>query len=167
MINNDIREALQKTCAALNKYNVEYMLIGGVAVGFYGYQRISGGPSYGSREIKHDIDFWYNPTTENFNNIIRALEEMKIDTQSLKTIIFDPHKTYLRIPHTTFKTEFLPQMSGLTSFKDSKNNNTKIHLDGNDISIIGYADLIANKQAVNRSFDKADIEELEKHRKKG
>lgn len=47
MISNEIRESLQHTCSALNKHGVEYMLIGGIAVGFYGYQRPSGVPEYG------------------------------------------------------------------------------------------------------------------------
>lgn len=51
MISNEIRQSLQTVCLALNKYKVEYMLIGGIAVAFYGYQRPSGHPAFGFREI--------------------------------------------------------------------------------------------------------------------
>lgn len=56
---NDVRESLRKICQALNEHQVEYMLIGGVAVGFHGFPRSTA-----------DIDFWYNPTISNFSKLI-------------------------------------------------------------------------------------------------
>jgi len=162
MINNEIRSSLQKTCSALNNNHVEYLLIGGVAVGFYGYQRISGAGFPGRPEIVHDIDFWYKPTVENFTNLVKALDELEIDTTTLKSIVFDSKKTFLRIPFDTFKTEFLPQISGLTSFSECKKSATKIELDGNEILIISLSDLLKNKETVAREIDKQDIEELKK-----
>jgi hypothetical protein len=41
MITNEIRETLQKVCSVLNKHKVDYLIVGGVAVGFHGYQRLS------------------------------------------------------------------------------------------------------------------------------
>lgn len=162
MINNEIRSSLQKTCSALNKHHVEYLIIGGVAVGFYGYQRISGAGFPGRHEIVHDIDFWYRPTVDNFINLVKALDELEIDTTTLKNIIFDSKKTFLRIPFDTFKTEFLPQISGLSSFSESTKKATKIELDGNEILIISLSDLLKNKETVARDIDKQDIEELKK-----
>lgn len=162
MINNEIRSSLQKTCSALNNYHVEYLLIGGAAVGFYGYQRISGAGYPGRPEIVHDIDFWYKPTIENFINLVKALDELEIDTSSLKSLVFDSKKTFLRIPFDTFKTEFLPHLSGLNSFSESKKTATRIELDGNEILIISLRDLLKNKEAVARESDKKDIEELKK-----
>lgn len=108
---NEVRIALGKVCSLPNNHQVEYLIIGGTAVGVYGYNRISGGPS--SREKIVDIDFWYNPTIENFHNLINVLDELDIQTESLKEIVFDPTKTFLRIPHQGFQTEFLPQVKGL------------------------------------------------------
>ena len=162
MISNEIREILALTCSALNKYDVEYMLIGGTAVGFYGYQRISGGYAPGFNDLKHDLDFWYNPTTGNYYNLVQALKDLDIETESLENLIFDPKRTYLKIPHKGFKTEFLPQMSGLDSFSGSIKTAKKVNIDNNDILIIGYDDLIKNKKAVNRTIDKTDIIMLDK-----
>lgn len=160
MIANEIREYLKLTCEALNKKEVEYMLIGGVAVGFYGYQRISGGYNPDFPELNHDLDFWYNPTTSNYYRIVESLKTIGVDTDKLDDLIFDPQKTYLRIPAKGFKIEFLPQMKGLTSYKSSVKNSRKIVLDGNQILIIGLDDLIINKEAVGREIDKRDVFEL-------
>lgn len=115
MIGNELRETLQKICFLLNKYAVDFMIIEGTAVAYYGYQRISG-ISVHSPEIKTDLDFWYKPTTENFINLTRSLEELGIDKDKLNSIVFDPKKTFLKIPHTNFQTDFLPVMDGLESY---------------------------------------------------
>jgi predicted nucleotidyltransferase len=152
---NVIRESLRKVCALLNKHNVEYMLIGGVAVGFYGFPRSTA-----------DIDFWYNPTLHNFQNIIHALDEFGIETGDLKKIIFDPKKTFLRIPKLGFRTEFLPHIPGIKSFVQSKKSATKTELDGVVVYILGYDDLIKNKETLNRVTDQLDVAELKKRNKK-
>ena len=145
MIPNEVRISLQKTCSALNSLKVDFVLIGGVAVGFYGYESVSGGLP---PEMTHDIDFWYNPTIENFQKIINALDQLTVDVSTLKELIFDPKKPYLRIPYDGFKIEFLPQMSGLDSFAECRKRAKTIKLDGNELLIISYNDLIGNKKAV-------------------
>jgi predicted nucleotidyltransferase len=159
MITNEIREVLQKVCSALNKQGVEYLIVGGVAVGYHGYRRISGITVH-RPEVKTDLDFWYKPTTTNFVNLVKALKELNVDAPTLDKIIFNPQKTFLKIPHNTFHTDFLPQMKGLKSFEESKKNATEEYIDGNMIHILSYDDLIQNKISVGRDIDKDDIENL-------
>src|SRR6267142_7081213 len=121
MISNEIREALQRVCTSLNRHKVDCMLIGGVAVGFYGYQRISGISMF-KPELKTDLDFWYNPTNENYLNLLKALEELEVDTSDLEKIVFDPQKTFLKIPKEKFHIDFLPRMEGLPSYSDCRKN---------------------------------------------
>lgn len=165
MIGNEIREALRKTCAALNNHQVEYMVIGGVAVGFYGYQRPSS-ISYHQIEPTPDIDFWYNPSIKNYHNLLKALKDLGTDTSRLEQEIFDRDKTYLRIQNPTFKCEFLPRLEGLESFDKCRLHATDVEYDGNRIKIIGYSDLLKNKEAVARDVDKTDIAELRRRNKK-
>jgi predicted nucleotidyltransferase len=149
MIGNEIRDSLKRTCLALNNQKVEYLLIGGVAVGYYGFQRISGAYYPGRPEIKQDIDFWYRPTVENYLRLVKAL---------------DAKKTFLRIPFDTFKVEFLPIIAGLDSFNECYNTSIQIELDSNTINIISYNDLLKNKAALARDVDRIDIQELKKKR---
>ena len=44
-----MKEALVLICSLLNRHEVDYMVIGGVAVIFHGYTRATA-----------DLDFWYN-----------------------------------------------------------------------------------------------------------
>jgi hypothetical protein len=160
MIGNEVRATLQTVITALNRHQVDYMLVGGTAVAFYGYQRISGISFLENPEIKIDHDFWYNPTNENFINLLKALSDLEVDTSELQKIVFDPQKTFLKIPHKTFHTDFLPQMKGLISFRDSKRKCEKILLDENELYIISKEDLLINKKVVNRDIDKRDFESL-------
>jgi predicted nucleotidyltransferase len=166
VINNEIRETLQKVCSALNKHSVEFMVVGGVAVGYYGYIRLSA--TKGNKpEIKADLDFWYKPTNENYINLLRALEELDVDTAELKKVVVDPSRTFLKIPHKNFHTDFLPKMAGLSSFLESRRKAELVHIDGNDLYIISLNDLIKNKETVNRESDKTDVEVLAKKKKGG
>lgn len=160
MISNEVRATLQTVTTALNKYQVDYMLVGGTAVAFYGYQRISGISFRENPEIKIDHDFWYNPTIGNFINLLKALADLGVDTSDLQKIVFNPQKTFLKIPHKTFHTDFLPEMKGLVSFKESKKKCEKIILDESELYIISKEDLLINKKAVNRDIDKRDFDSL-------
>jgi predicted nucleotidyltransferase len=165
MIPNEIRDTLRIVSSSLHKHKVDCMLIGGTAVGFYGYQRISG-ISVFNPEMKSDLDFWYNPTVENFINIVKALSELNVETSELEKIIFDPQKTYLKIPFEKFHIDFLPMMKGLSSYVSCKKNARKEVIDDNEFFVIGLSDLIANKIAIGRDIDKDDLDYLNKLKEK-
>lgn len=73
MITHELKPYLVRVCKILNSHEVEYLIVGGAAVSHYGFNRPSGIGQYRS-ELKVDLDFWYNPTTENFEKPILALE---------------------------------------------------------------------------------------------
>lgn len=85
----------------------------------------------------------------------------------LEEAVFDPKETFLRFPTPGFKTEFLPSLAGDMSFTDAKGKAENIALDGVNVPIIGYDDLIKNKTLTNRLKDQADPEELAKRKKVG
>ena len=82
------------------------------AVNHYGFNRPSGIGQYHS-ELKVDLDFWYNPTIDNFQKVVSALDDLEVDTTDLKALVFDKNCTFLKIPHNEFHTDFLPIMEGL------------------------------------------------------
>jgi len=134
-------------------------------VSHYGFNRPSGIGQYRS-ELKVDLDFWYNPTINNFEKIILALDELNVDTNDLKKLVFDSKRTFLKIPHEDFHTDFLPRMEGLTSFRESKKKSENVDIGGVSVEVISLDDLILNKRAVNRKTDQSDIDELDKIRKR-
>lgn len=159
MLTNELRETLQKVCAVLSKHHVDCILVGGTAVGYYGYRRISGITAI-RPDITTDLDFWYKPTLDNYLNLVRALSDLGIDVSSLDNVVFDPQKTFLKVPHTHFHTDFLPQMKGLASFTECKKRASIESLDGNKLLVLSLEDLLKNKSSVGRSTDQNDIDNL-------
>jgi predicted nucleotidyltransferase len=149
-----MKEALISICSLLNKHEVDYLVIGGVAVIFHGYTRGTA-----------DLDFWYKPSLDNFHKIIKAFKEYGIDVSELEKAVFDPQKTFLRFPTPGFKTELLPSIAGGMTFKEAKEKAENIELDGVNVPIIGYDHLLKNKTITNRLKDQADVEELSKRKK--
>jgi len=98
--------------------------------------------------------------------MIKAIKESGVHDPELNEIIFDPKKTFLRIPQLGFKTEFLPHIPGVISYSECRKNATQTKLDGVEVYILGYDDLIRNKEAVGRDVDRIDVKELKKRGKK-
>ena len=159
-----LNDVLVEICQALNNNGVEYLICGGIAVGFYGYQRQSGGLQ-GKPHLDYDVDIWYKPTNANFFAILKALKALGHNTSRLDEVVFDKNRTYLKIEIKNYKLDFLPQMVGIESFNDAYINRTKVLLEQTEIPLIPYQDLISNKKTLNREIDTNDIEQLEKKRK--
>jgi predicted nucleotidyltransferase len=147
-------DAYKNICHRLNRHKVEYLVIGGVAVIAHGYPRGTG-----------DVDFWYRPTTENYVKLIGAFKELGVDVSDLEKVVFDPKKSFIRIPTLGIKAEFLPQIRGVTKFEDAFKRAKMFNLEGISIAVIGYNDLIKNKKETKRPKDLGDVDELEKRRK--
>lgn len=156
MIVGEAREYLVTVCKILRIHKVDFIVVGGAAVSYYGYRRPSV-VSIHRPQLKADLDFWYKPTIENFECLLKALEDLGVDVSELSQITFDPQHTFLKIPHSTFHTDFLPVMKGLPSYKNSKDNAEETQLDGVPIAIISYQDLMINKMAVGRQSDHNDL----------
>jgi hypothetical protein len=58
---SSLTDSILGICKAFNKYLVEYMIVGGTAVGLHGYLRHSTN-AVGIIAERPDLDFWYNPT---------------------------------------------------------------------------------------------------------
>ncbi len=163
MLPDEAAAALEVLLPAFKRHGVDLLAIGGLAVAHYGHRRISGGPVKG--EIKADLDFWYKPTIENYVNLVKALKELEVDVEEVEQKIFDPKKSFLKIPHKTFHMDFLPQVAGLDSYKECKKNSSIMLVGDHQIAVVSFADLLKNKQAVGRTIDKEDITALEQKRK--
>jgi hypothetical protein len=72
-LEKDLREFIE----LLNSHRVEFLVVGGHAVGFYGYPRYTG-----------DVDFLVMPTEETASRIAAAIDAFGLaDTQCIKNIL--------------------------------------------------------------------------------
>ena len=156
---------LLKVCSLLRKHNVEYLIVGGTAVALHGYYRMSVSIA-GTPADKPDLDFWYNPSYKNYFNLLDAIEALGEDVSAFKKEKTpNPRKSFFKLDFEAFTIDFLPELQGLSEFRNSYENKEVVQVEGIDIMFINFDDVIKNKQEVAREKDITDIEELLKRHK--
>jgi phosphoadenosine phosphosulfate reductase len=145
-LTKDFREFL--LCA--NSADVEYLIIGGVAVGYYGYPRAT-----------VDLDVWVRVSEENADRIVTALRNFGFDVPTLDRSMFLRPDRVVRMGVEPACLELLTGVSGV-EFEDAFKNRVFVDVDGLKLPIIGLDDLRRNKKASGRHQDLQDLEKLPK-----
>lgn len=159
-----LKNSLLTVCRLLNKYDVEYMLIGGTSVAFNGYYRHSVNTS-GELTDKPDVDIWYNPTYENYYNFLKVIKELQHDTAEFENETNpNPRKSFFRLDFDEFTLDALPEIKADIKFAKANKNKETLEIDGIKIHFMSYHDLIEDKKATARAKDKEDIKQLQKIR---
>lgn len=141
----DFREFLE----CLNGSGAEYLLVGGHAVCFHGYARMTS-----------DMDVWFGATPENAERVLKAVRRFFGDEMAGLTVeqLLDPgHVTHFGA--RPYLIELLNRVSG-GDFEKAWRNRVQVVHDGVPINFIALEDLLLNKRASGRSKDTADIENL-------
>ena len=165
-MDKSLKDNILNICNVLNKHSVQYLIVGGVAVALHGYFRISTDSS-GLPADKHDLDFWYNPTYDNYFALLNALAELGQDVEKFqKERVPNPAKSFFKLDFEKFTLDFIPELKGLTNFRSSFKNREIVIFDEIEISYMGYEDLIKEKEINPRPKDVDDIEQLKFRRNK-
>ena len=135
----------------LLKYKVNFLLVGGVAVNFYGYSRPTG-----------DLDIWLEPTNENKIKLINCLNELGILAEDIERI--NQHDfaipTAFHIGNTPpFVIDFLTKIVGV-KWNEAWGLRNKLDLDNLNIPFIHINHLKQNKLISGRAKDLNDISQL-------
>jgi hypothetical protein len=119
--------------------HVEFMIIGGYAVNFHGFPRLT-----------HDID-------------LRSIEGALIDFGFPKSVLgselFTEEKSILRFGIPPNRIEIFSQIPGV-GWSECWNNRIEGLVSGITLNWIGLAELRKNKAACHRGKDQIDLEEL-------
>lgn len=129
----------------LNSKKVEYLLIGGYAVGYYGYPRPTG-----------DIDVWIARTPDNADRVVRALEAFGF---TCPTELLLQENQVVRMGVQPFRIEVLTTIDGV-GFPECYAGRVEVVLDEVEVSLISLPHLKLNKKASGRSQDITDLENL-------
>lgn len=145
----------QKFLLLLLEYDVEYILIGGYAVIYYGYERTTG-----------DMDLWLKPTNQNRNKFIEALKQHGVSRHLLDAIgnMDFTKPQVLHIGEKPNKIDFLTKLPGL-DFADVDFRKKSISLGSQKVPVMHFDDLVVSKMLADRPQDKADVDMLQKIRK--
>lgn len=155
--NNIFPAHFREFIEALNKNSVEYLLIGGYAVGAYGHIRGTG-----------DLDIFINATEENAIKAISACVDFGIEKEALKKEMFLVPKM-VGIGEIPLRIEILKKLDTV-DFPYAYQRARQIIVDGLQIKVISLEDLILLKEAAvkgrNKSRDSEDLSFLQKLKEK-
>jgi len=156
----DYTGIIRYICDIFNKHSVEYMIVGGTAVALHGHFRKST-TLKGEVVEKPDMDFWYNPTYENYFNLLKALEELGIDVTAFREEQApDPRNSFFRFEFEDYTLDLLPNIKAPLKFKVSFAKRQVVQSDGVEISFISFDDLIEDKESLGRAKDIEDVKQL-------
>ncbi|MGH2854292.1 MAG: hypothetical protein ACRDLF_08900 [Solirubrobacteraceae bacterium] len=145
----------ERIFATLDAHEVEYVVIGGLAVQVHGHVRMT-----------NDVDLIPSPTPENLDRLAEALTELdaRVLNPGSEHLAIDAHM----LPRATLwelstrhgDIDVLHDAPGAAPFRQLRERALTIMLGEHPVPIAGRDDLIRMKRATGRPVDLADIAAL-------
>lgn len=143
---SDMRELLE----IFERRGVEYLLVGGFAVNYYGYVRTT-----------QDVDILLRPTRENAERIMEALDEFGFGQAGIPAECFTREGTAVHLGEEPNRIDLLTRLKGVST-EAVFGNLKRVEYEGIQLNIISFEDLLACKRSSSRPRDLADADELQK-----
>lgn len=140
----DFREFLQ----LLNAHRVEYLLVGGYAVGYHGYPRAT-----------VDMDIWIGRGPDNAGKMVAVLREFGFDVPNLSEDLFLKEEQIVRMGVPPIRLEIFTSIPGV-HFEECYRERIVDELDGVQVNLLNLEHLKASKKASGRNKDLDDLENL-------
>ena len=144
MLNKDFREFVE----LLNSIGVEYLIIGGYALAAHGHPRYTG-----------DLDIWIRSSPSNVDRLLDVLARFGFGGLGLKGEDFLKPESIVQLGYPPSRIDLLTSIDGV-DFETSYARRVVMNVAGVDLPIIGVDEFRANKRAVGRAKDLADLESL-------
>ncbi|HVX85931.1 MAG TPA: nucleotidyltransferase [Phycisphaerae bacterium] len=144
-LDKDLREFVE----LLNSANVEYLIVGGYAVGFHGKPRFTG-----------DIDFFVAVNPANAAATMRVIESFGFGGIGVSIDDFLRPDYVVQLGFPPNRIDLVTGISGVR-FEDAWPSRVRAQLDGVPVHFISKEFLIQNKRASARDKDLADLRTLE------
>lgn len=147
----DLYEKFIRVLSALQKENVEYILIGGFAVVLHGLPRAT-----------QDIDLFLKPTEDNIANLKKALQQVFHDPH-IHEISLGELNRYPVIRYGTpdgFSIDLIVNIGEMFSFNDIEFEIQKI--EGQAMRIATPRSLLEMKKSTYREIDQMDVKFLKR-----
>ena len=132
----------------LNSHGVEYLIVGGYAVGYHGYPRATA-----------DMDIWIAVGEPNAEKAAMVLREFGMPKEAVSKEMFLDRDKIIRMGVPPVRIEVITGASGV-DFEECYTRREIIEIEGIPVNFISLEDLRANKQACGRYKDLEDLEHL-------
>jgi predicted nucleotidyltransferase len=134
----------------LKRNKVKYVLVGGFAVIYYGYVRMT-----------QDMDVLIEPSRENANKMMKVLQEFGFGDIGFSQSLLEKEGTAIHLGAEPNRIDILTSLKGVSN-SSIFSNLKRIRYKGLLLNVISLKDLLECKKHSNRTKDLADVEVLEK-----
>lgn len=134
---------------SFHSHGVEYLIVGAHALAYHGVPRFTG-----------DLDLLVHPTDQNAQRIITALEAFGFGDLGLVADDFTRPAAVVQLGYPPARIDLLTEITGV-SWQEALAGSVQGMIGDVSVKYLGRDELIANKRAVGRTKDLADIEALE------
>ncbi|GDX51091.1 hypothetical protein LBMAG27_01380 [Bacteroidota bacterium] len=145
-------DQFEEIIVALTQYNVEFMVAGGYAVNFHGFNRTTG-----------DIDLWVKPIESNKQKVFDAIRSLNFSADSISQIlILNFEKPFaFKLGNEPVDIDIFNFITGVKYADAEKNMIRFAYSETLTVNYIHLTDLVVNKMLTGRPKDKLDVIELQ------
>ena len=144
LFSKDMKELL----LLFEKHEVQYALVGGFAVNFYGYVRTT-----------QDIDILVLPSESNACKVMACIKEFGFGDAGIPQELFEKEGSAIHLGSEPNRIDLLTRLKGPPNAQ-ILSNSRRAEIDDITVNVISLRDLIESKKSSDRPRDKADAEEL-------
>lgn len=138
----------------LEENKVEYVIVGGYAVAFYGYPRFT-----------KDIDIFFRNSEPNVKRIKKALISFGFTDKDLPDELFYEKGNIIQFGIEPLRVDIINEIDGV-NIEDALKNAIRGNYGKVEINFIGINELIKNKESTGREQDIIDAKKLKERTRK-
>ncbi len=144
----EVQRDFKELLALLNEHKVEYVIVGGYALALHGAPRYTG-----------DMDILVKNHKQNARRILAALKDFGFGSLELSIDDFEQPDMVIQLGIAPVRIDIITSLTGVT-WEQVYSNKVKGNYGNVPADYIGREELVANKRAVGRKRDLADLEAL-------
>ncbi len=145
----DLQKDFADLCSLLNDNGVDFLIVGGYAVAFHGAPRFTG-----------DLDILVRPTPEHIDRMLDVLREFGFPTNDVTASELLQQHSILQLGRVPVQIHVMTNITGVDWDQAWASRERGAYSDV-PVLFIGREALLANKRAVGRNKDLADVQALE------
>jgi len=144
----EVQKDFKRLLELFNGHKVEYMIVGAYALAYHGAPRFTG-----------DIDIFVKPSLDNAQRILSALSDFGFGSLNLTIDDFQNPDSVVQLGVPPVRIDIITSITGVTWQEADKGKLEGVYGDI-PVYFLGREQYIANKRAIGRKKDLADLESL-------
>jgi hypothetical protein len=146
----DVQKDFADLCSLLNEQGVEFLIVGGYAVGYHGAPRFTG-----------DLDILVHPDVQHVGRMLEALTRFGFPAEELAADYLLGQQKILQLGRQPVQVHLMTVITGVDWDEAWASRRQGLYANV-PVFFIGRQALITNKRATGRTKDLADVEALER-----